>query len=292
VNNLDFCPYEDVLGIGHSQGVSSILIPGSGNPNFDSKNPNPFSTDKHIMDWNVRMLLDKIPWETISLDPSVIGTSGQREKDYKYNKNVKISDELKQMMNRLGIKEQKSTQKITDREELRKVLEKHDEERKKQYTQEPWYKNENNDALERFGPKSKKKKEQKVEVQKEKEDQKKEEQKKEEQNVKQEEKKKQKSKRKVKVCEEFVRTGKCRFGTLCIFRHPGTSHMGAKEKICRQWYETGKCPLGKKCKFAHPGEDKKEDHKTNKKRKKSETNGKPKSNEPKEKKRKIVEKQD
>src|SRR5690606_19983545 len=129
----------DVLGIGHSQGVSSILVPGSGNPNFDSRNPNPFSNDKHIMDWNVRMLLDKIPWETISLDPSVIGTSGQREKDYKYNKNVKISDELKQMMNRLGIREKKQSQKITDRDELRKVLEQKHEEKKKQYTQDPWY---------------------------------------------------------------------------------------------------------------------------------------------------------
>ena len=28
IQNLQFCPYEDVLGIGHSNGISSILIPG------------------------------------------------------------------------------------------------------------------------------------------------------------------------------------------------------------------------------------------------------------------------
>ncbi len=28
IKNLQFCPYEDVLGIGHGNGVSCILVPG------------------------------------------------------------------------------------------------------------------------------------------------------------------------------------------------------------------------------------------------------------------------
>jgi U3 small nucleolar RNA-associated protein 7 len=30
LEGLRFCPYEDVLGIGHSAGLSTILVPGMG----------------------------------------------------------------------------------------------------------------------------------------------------------------------------------------------------------------------------------------------------------------------
>lgn len=74
INNVLFRPYEDVLGIGHSMGWSSILIPGSGEPNFDSWVANPFETSKQRREKEVRSLLDKLPPETIMLDPSKIGT--------------------------------------------------------------------------------------------------------------------------------------------------------------------------------------------------------------------------
>ncbi|XP_056843516.1 probable U3 small nucleolar RNA-associated protein 7 [Raphanus sativus] len=73
VEKVMFRPYEDVLGIGHSMGWSSVLIPGSGEPNFDSWVANPFETSKQRREKEVHLLLDKLPPETIMLDPSKIG---------------------------------------------------------------------------------------------------------------------------------------------------------------------------------------------------------------------------
>lgn len=46
VSNIMFSPYEDVLGVGHSQGYSSLVIPGSGQANFDAYEANPFETKR------------------------------------------------------------------------------------------------------------------------------------------------------------------------------------------------------------------------------------------------------
>ncbi|CAA7059951.1 unnamed protein product [Microthlaspi erraticum] len=73
VEKVMFRPYEDVLGIGHSMGWSSILIPGAGEPNFDSWVANPFETSKQRREKEIHSLLDKLPPETIMLDPSKIG---------------------------------------------------------------------------------------------------------------------------------------------------------------------------------------------------------------------------
>ena len=74
IGKVAFRPYEDVLGIGHSMGWSSILIPGSGEPNFDTWLANPFETSKQRREKEIHSLLDKLPPETIMLDPSKIGT--------------------------------------------------------------------------------------------------------------------------------------------------------------------------------------------------------------------------
>lgn len=44
VHRVRFIPYEDVLGIGHENGYASIVVPGSGEPNFDAFEANPFET--------------------------------------------------------------------------------------------------------------------------------------------------------------------------------------------------------------------------------------------------------
>jgi U3 small nucleolar RNA-associated protein 7 len=73
IRSLAFCPYEDVLGVGHSGGVSSLVIPGAGEPNFDSFVANPFITNKQRREQEVHQLLDKLPPETIMLNPDTIG---------------------------------------------------------------------------------------------------------------------------------------------------------------------------------------------------------------------------
>jgi len=46
VSKALFLPYEDVLGISHATGYSSIIVPGSGEANFDAFEANPFETKK------------------------------------------------------------------------------------------------------------------------------------------------------------------------------------------------------------------------------------------------------
>ncbi|KAI8320972.1 BING4CT-domain-containing protein [Martensiomyces pterosporus] len=73
ISSLQFVPYDDVLGYGHNQGISSIVIPGAGEPNFDAYVANPYETLKQRQESEVKSLLDKLAPETIQLDPNFIG---------------------------------------------------------------------------------------------------------------------------------------------------------------------------------------------------------------------------
>ena len=42
VRNLKFVPFEDVMAITHDQGYSQIVVPGTGEANFDAFEANPF----------------------------------------------------------------------------------------------------------------------------------------------------------------------------------------------------------------------------------------------------------
>jgi U3 small nucleolar RNA-associated protein 7 len=75
VETLRFRPFEDVCAIGHGKGISSIVIPGSGEPNLDSSeyDLNPFQDKRQRREAEVRALMDKLDPMMITLDPNEIG---------------------------------------------------------------------------------------------------------------------------------------------------------------------------------------------------------------------------
>lgn len=72
IKNLQFCPYEDVLGISTNNEFASILVPGSAEANFDALESNPYQSKSQRRETEVRRLLDKIPMDMISLKPDQV----------------------------------------------------------------------------------------------------------------------------------------------------------------------------------------------------------------------------
>lgn len=72
--HLRFCPFEDVLGVAHAGGFTSLLVPGAGEPNFDSSELDPFETRTARREREVHQLMDKISPDLISTDSSILGS--------------------------------------------------------------------------------------------------------------------------------------------------------------------------------------------------------------------------
>lgn len=86
---LRFCPFEDVIGVGHSRGFHSLLIPGAGDANPDFFYANPHETERHRKERVVSTLLDKLPPDMISLDIQVPGVNTARLAEY--NENIRLN---------------------------------------------------------------------------------------------------------------------------------------------------------------------------------------------------------
>lgn len=82
VRKVAFCPFEDVLGIGHSSGFDSIIAPGAGEANIDALEINPYSYASRTTrrETQVKHLLEKLQPDMIALDPGHIGEVDRRSR--------------------------------------------------------------------------------------------------------------------------------------------------------------------------------------------------------------------
>nr|BAN65984.1 conserved hypothetical protein [Babesia bovis] len=70
VNDIQFQPFEDICAVGTGTGLSTMLVPGAGIANFDAYEPNPYESSSKRQ---VQRLLDKIPYDTITLKHVDVG---------------------------------------------------------------------------------------------------------------------------------------------------------------------------------------------------------------------------
>lgn len=68
-----FCPYDDILAVGHQRGISSLLVPGSGEPNFDSSEADVYESYSRRREREVRGVMEKIRPELITMDTDLLG---------------------------------------------------------------------------------------------------------------------------------------------------------------------------------------------------------------------------
>jgi len=78
---IRFVPFEDVLGVGHDAGFSSLLVPGSGLAQFDSNEADVYESKTRRREREVRGVLEKIKPDLITLDADFLGRMADPKKE-------------------------------------------------------------------------------------------------------------------------------------------------------------------------------------------------------------------
>ncbi|KWU42719.1 BING4CT-domain-containing protein [Rhodotorula sp. JG-1b] len=73
VHRVRFTPFDDTLGVGHARGFETLIVPGAGEPNYDSREADPYESKRRRREREVNSLLDKVPMDLITLDQDVLG---------------------------------------------------------------------------------------------------------------------------------------------------------------------------------------------------------------------------
>lgn len=76
-----FVPFEDILGVGHDAGFSSLLVPGSGLAQFDSNEADVYESKTRRREREVRGVLEKIKPDLITMDADFLGRMADPKKE-------------------------------------------------------------------------------------------------------------------------------------------------------------------------------------------------------------------